>query len=128
MFVIISLIVLVGISILTTGCLNGNGDDDETLVEGINSVSPEEGENEVSVTTDIVIEFDREVDHRTAEIFFVIDPETDGDFSWQGNKMTYTPSSDLMPGVTYTCLITKSVKDVDGNKFLEEDYRWQFNT
>jgi hypothetical protein len=115
------------ISIMLTGCLDGNGNDDE-VVDGIKSVSPKDGASDVPLTTTIEIKFDREVDHQSAEFYFSIGPDINGNFSWDGNTMTFTPSEDLLSGVLYTCVVGKNTKNADGDTFLSEDYRWQFTT
>jgi hypothetical protein len=120
----IGAVFIIIISLLLTGCLDDNGNDDK-LVDGIKSVSPKDGASDVPLTTTIEIKFDREVDHQSAEFYFSIGPDINGNFSWDGNTMTF---EDLLSGVLYTCVVGKNTKNADGDTFLSEDYRWQFTT
>lgn len=50
-----------------------------------------------------------------------------GSITWNGNTATFTPSSSLLPGTSYTCTITTAVKDAAGNP-LTSNYSWTFTT
>lgn len=119
------LVTVLIITIMLAGCFDG---EEEKLVKGIKKGSPKEGATDVPLTTNILVEFDREVDHFTAEFNFVIIPEPEGNITWDGKTMTFTPSEDLYSGASYTCVVGKNTGDADGNTFLEKDYRWQFET
>ncbi len=123
----IGAVFIIIISLLLTGCLDGE-EGEKKLVNGIKSVSPKDGASDVPVTTTIDVKFDREVDHQTAEFYFSIGPDIDGNFSWDGNTMKFTPSENLQSGILYTCTVGKNTKDSDGDTFLSENYRWQFST
>ncbi|HEX2920172.1 MAG TPA: Ig-like domain-containing protein, partial [Bacteroidales bacterium] len=50
-----------------------------------------------------------------------------GTISWSGNTATFTPSSALLPGTSYSCTITTAVRDAAGNP-LAANYTWTFTT
>ena len=50
-----------------------------------------------------------------------------GTFSYLGEKVTFTPSSNLLSGTTYTVTITTGVKNASGIS-LASEYAWTFST
>ncbi len=81
----------------------------------------------VPVDTQIKVAFSQEMNKESAQSVFLTSPVTKGRFSWSGNTMTYTPSSSLGYGTTYTANVGTGAKDLDGNG-LKSLYRWQFTT
>ncbi|RLI99161.1 MAG: hypothetical protein DRP08_07515, partial [Candidatus Aenigmatarchaeota archaeon] len=84
------------------------------------------GEN-VSIDTTISVTFSEAMNKTSAEGAFSISPSVSGSFSWDGNKMIFTPDSNLAYNTTYTANISTSAKDLAGNN-LESPYSWQFTT
>ncbi len=50
-----------------------------------------------------------------------------GTITYEGTTATFTPTSPLNPGTTYTCTIKAGIKDKSGNA-LQADYIWVFST
>lgn len=89
--------------------------------------TPSNGTNNVSIASTIKVTFDQKVDQASAQSLFLINPLTDGTFSWNGNTMTFDPSTDLKYQTTYDALIRAGVKTVDGADSTAE-YKTTFTT
>jgi len=70
--------------------------------------------------TNVVVEFDQEVDRTSAEKKFSISPSVAGNFVWDGNKMIYTAAGKLSYSKTYTVSVAKGVKTVHGLDSAQE--------
>jgi hypothetical protein len=109
----------------------GNSAWDEFVLEWdsklptITGVSPTE-ENK-SIASAISISFSEEMNTTSVESAFTITPAVTGTFSWSGNTMTFTPTSDLAYETEYDITIATGAKDLMGNT-LELAYNWQFTT
>ncbi len=81
------------------------------------SNDPADGATSVSVTTNIVVTFNEEMDQANTEGAFEIVPATAGSFSWNaaGTVLTFNPSSDLLGGEAYTVTIHVAATDLAGN-------------
>ncbi|HHF53439.1 MAG TPA: DUF5123 domain-containing protein, partial [candidate division WOR-3 bacterium] len=97
----------------------------DTTPPTITASSPT-GEN-VSIDTTISVTFSEAMNKTSAEGAFSISPSVSGSFSWDGNKMIFTPDSNLAYNTTYTVNISTSAEDLAGNN-LESPYSWQFTT
>ncbi|MBD3311571.1 MAG: hypothetical protein GF349_03685 [Candidatus Magasanikbacteria bacterium] len=75
----------------------------------------------------VVIEFDQEVDHGSAEAAFSIYPYVPGTFSWKDNSMVYIFSRYLDFSTQYTVSLKAGIKSIYG-KDLGEDYTYYFTT
>ena len=64
--------------------------------------------------TNVVVEFDQEVDRSSAQKKFSISPSVSGTFVWDGNKMIYTAAGKLAYSQTYIIKVLKGVKTVHG--------------
>ena len=82
---------------------------------------------DVLLNTSIQVTFDENMDHDSAENAFLISPEIDGDFSWNGNTLVFQPQGNLAPETTFTVTINASAKDTANNP-MTADYVWQFRT
>ncbi len=112
----------------------GNTDHDIELhfspvgVVKILSISPKNASQGQSVDLSrVVIEFDQEVDHTSAQNSFSISPNIPGSFSWEGNKMIFSLSSSLENSTKYSIKLKKGIKTVYGLDSAE-DYNYSFTT
>jgi hypothetical protein len=81
----------------------------------------------VSVTTAISITFNEGMDKFSVEEAFILTPFINGTFRWQGNTVTFTPSSSLLFGTEYYVTIGIEAMDVLGNA-LDFPYQFSFTT
>ncbi len=58
---------------------------------------------------------------------FTVSPAVAGSFSWAGNKVTFTPNSNLAINTLYTVTITTGVQNQAGNN-MASSYVWKFTT
>ncbi|MBU1901528.1 Ig-like domain-containing protein [Patescibacteria group bacterium] len=80
------------------------------------SISPRHGAYGVDIyTKQIVIAFNQEVDHNSAEQSFSLTPHIPGAFSWSGNTMTYTLGETLPYSTTYTIHLNAGIKSLYGD-------------
>ncbi len=93
----------------------------------VDSVSPADGEENVTLNRTIEVTFSESVDHLSAESAFRISPVINGSLSWNGSTMIFTPASLLASGTIYTVTIDANATDCAGNP-LAADYSWSFNT
>lgn len=70
--------------------------------EAVGSLPPTSTAREVSATSSISIAFSAQMDASDTEAHFAISPEVDGELSWQGDELVFTPSERLEPGGRYT--------------------------
>jgi len=88
---------------------------------------PEDKSTGVPVTTSISITFSEEMDHTSVQRAFSIHPDITGNFSWEGNTITFTPGISLLSATEYTIRISQEAKDIHGNHILTE-YSFSFQT
>lgn len=81
---------------------------------GLTSVSPQYGSGYVSEFTEIVLEFNQEVDQNSAQSLFSISPAHPGNIRWEGNKMIFSPSSPFALGSTYYINVGAGIKSLYG--------------
>jgi len=100
--------------------------------------TPADGAANVAVSTNIVVEFDEEMDQANTEGAFEISPSVTGSFSWNpaGTIMTFNPDADLAGATTYTVTIHVTATDLagntldgdkDGNMEAENKDKWVFS-
>ena len=104
----------------------GASNEEDTTPPTITEVSPTDGATNVPVTTAISATFSEAMNETSAEAAFSVDGVT-GTFGWDGNKMTFTPSSELAYNTEYTVTISTVAEDLAGNN-LASDYTWSFTT
>ncbi|HLC94140.1 MAG TPA: Ig-like domain-containing protein [Patescibacteria group bacterium] len=93
----------------------------------VSSSSPQDLEDEISVSSPIIITFDQEVATESAQSHFSISPYIDGSFSWIGKTMTFVPTSPFAFNIAYTAEVKKGVTSINGLD-LNNDFRFQFKT
>lgn len=92
------------------------------------SVSPKDASSGQSVDlSKVVIEFDQEVDHSSAQNSFSISPNISGSFAWDGNKMVFSFGRSLDPSTKYSIKLKKGIKTVYGLD-SDKDYNYSFTT
>ena len=67
------------------------------------------------------------MDHISVQRAFSIHPDITGNFSWEGNTITFTPGISLLSATEYTIRISQEAKDIHGNHILTE-YSFSFQT
>jgi len=82
---------------------------------------------DVSVTSKIDFTFNEAMNKASAENAFSISPQIEGTFSWNNNKMIFTPTNSLAYGTEYAVTISTGAKDIVGNS-MQQSYTWRFTT
>ncbi len=83
---------------------------------------------DVEVTEALTITFSERMNHTSVENSIIIFPDVSIlNYSWDGNTLTITFSSDLSYGTEYNVIIGTGATDLAGNA-LEELYSWSFST
>jgi len=97
-------------------------------LEGVNvsSTLPVDG-SLVSTEGDVEIQFDRPMKTDSAQAAFKIEPGLQGQFSWDGNRMIFTPRSAFQAGVTYQVSLLQGAQSLDG-RVLRKVFTWEFTT
>lgn len=70
--------------------------------EAVGTLPPTSTAREVSATSSITISFSAPMDAADTEAHFTVSPEVDGDLSWDGSELVFTPSERLEAGGRYT--------------------------
>jgi PGF-CTERM protein len=91
----------------------------------ITDVSPDDGATKVSRTTTISATFSEAMNTTSVKEAFSVDGVT-GEFSWNGNTVTFTPDANLAYSTKYTVTISTAAKDEAGNPLAA--YSWSFTT
>ena len=97
----------------------------------VNRVQPSDGMYVDDFATDIVVEFDSNMD--TSSInelsFYIADSISalSGNFIKTANSFVFEPAERLRPDTDYHALLTIDIKNVDGLR-LCKDYAWMFTT
>lgn len=78
-------------------------------------------------STNIVIEFNQEVDHESAQQKFSISPGVGGGFSWNGNQLIYSSAGNLSYSTRYTVKVAAGVKTIYGID-SDQDHVFTFTT
>lgn len=99
----------------------------------ITSVSPGDGANNAPLNTVVSVTFSEGMDASTitTNSFTLVDASNKPvggvvDYRTVTHRASFTPTSTLKEGGSYTAKILKVVSDLAGNK-LEADYSWQFS-
>ncbi|MCA9995979.1 MAG: Ig-like domain-containing protein [Anaerolineales bacterium] len=79
--------------------------------------------------TNIVIVFDRPVDHASVEAALTIQPATDGTFAWDEETLTFSPENDFLKSYTeYTIAISPDALAANGQPLFADAYQHRFQT
>ncbi|MFH1562943.1 MAG: PQQ-binding-like beta-propeller repeat protein [Nitrospirota bacterium] len=81
----------------------------------------------VSTELPITITFSEEMHKESIKEAVSITPMVTGTFTWEGNKLIWTPISDLSGSTKYTVKISTKAKDLESNH-LQKSFIWQFTT
>lgn len=81
----------------------------------------------VPVNTPITVTFSEPMNKTSVQSAFDTSPPIAGSFSWSGNTMTYTPSSNLSYNSGYK-IVVYGAKDLAGNVLESVYYVWEFST
>jgi hypothetical protein len=125
------------------GLPEGEGIDDyswsfTTIKEApeVESVEPDDNEDEVAVDADIVIVFNRAMNKDATEDAFSFTDEDgvnvfeirDGEPTWTNGdtRLTFNPDIDFEEGMTYIVTIDETAEDIDGVEF--DGFEWEFTT
>lgn len=92
----------------------------------VSTTSPQNKASKVSAGSKISMTFNQAVDHASAQEAFAISPSADGNFSWDGNKMVFNPST-LSKNTGYTFTLKSGIKSVLGLD-SEKTYTFTFST
>lgn len=85
-----------------TDPLIGRAVDPEQPDDGSVSQPPTETATEVSASSSISVDFSAPMDQADVEARFTIAPAVEGDLSWSGRLLVFTPTERLHPGTRYT--------------------------
>ena len=75
---------------------------------------PDRTAQDVSATSEITVSFSAPMDEGDVEDHFLISPAIEGDLSWTGGDLVFTPTGRLEPGARYTISLI-GAHDVVGN-------------
>lgn len=81
---------------------------------------------QVSTRTTVTIGFSSPMDQRDTERRFLISPRVDGDLSWEGNSLVFTPN-DRLPTLSRYAVTVVGAHDAQGNR-LSGDVSFSFTT
>ena len=97
-----------------------------TAVTGTNPIS---GAFEVATSGPFSVTFNKVIDQRTLATGFTLNNGATGTISYNPatRTATFTPSADLMTGVTYTAAVSTALLDQAGHA-LTAPYSWSFTT
>ncbi|MBN1190882.1 MAG: Ig-like domain-containing protein [Dehalococcoidales bacterium] len=103
-----------------TGTISG-GNYTILAIPVVESISPEDGAKGVSLSSSIVITFNKEMSRAVTENAFSVSPEVTGSFNWnsEGSEMTFDPAGNLDKSTTYTVGVGTSAVDTDGIHMAE---------
>ncbi len=104
----------------------------DTTPPTVIAVSPGIGATDVPVTSTLTATFSEAMNASTinTSTFTLMDGDSNpvsGTVTYAGTTATFTPSSNLATGITYTATITTGVGDLAGNA-MAENYTWSFTT
>ncbi len=83
------------------------------------ALSPADGDGGVPITTPIRITFSHEMDAGSVEERFSIEPETAGEFRWEGRTLVFEPHSALAPDTAYAVAVQAGTVTRDGQSLRE---------
>ncbi|MBT3239961.1 MAG: hypothetical protein HON98_04315 [Chloroflexi bacterium] len=91
----------------------------------VEEVFPTDGLIDQIPSSEIEVKFSHPMDIDSVEEFLTITPKVDGKFSWEENKMIFTPDEDWPEGVEINISLEKSAKSSLGLP-LRQNFEWSF--
>jgi hypothetical protein len=82
--------------------------------------------SDVSITSNITVTFNEEMDHDSVEQAFIFSTDVEGTFVWENNTVIYVVQ-ELEPSTIYTITLSTQAMDISGNPF-SEPYQFSFTT
>jgi Tol biopolymer transport system component len=76
-------------------------------------------------TSPITIQFSEPMDRASASSSLVIDPPLEGNVTWSGSTMVYTPTTAMEPGASYTVTLQQGALSQSGREVLS-NYEFAF--
>ncbi|MFZ5950679.1 MAG: Ig-like domain-containing protein [Candidatus Rifleibacteriota bacterium] len=90
----------------------------------VNSVLPSSGEQNIASDSIIAIPFNRLMNRPVTEGAFSLVSDTgsviNGNFSWSGSNLNFTPAGFLKPGGKYKIVVGAEAEDANGNKLGQQ--------
>lgn len=80
----------------------------------VSATSPKNNASGVSINSATSVLFNQAVNRDSAQNHFSIDPTVPGDFSWQNNKMIFTPSTPFVKNYKYKIAVSTGVEGPSG--------------
>jgi dipeptidyl aminopeptidase/acylaminoacyl peptidase len=116
-----AILLLAAVAIAAVGVVSRNAD-----VRALD-LSPENGADDVPITTPISISFSQPMDRESVEARFGMEPAVDGQFVWEGNDVSFVPQAALSPGTAYSITL-KAGSVSEGGQQVQENVNWRFRT
>lgn len=86
-----------------------------------------EGLEQPDAVRQIRVTFDRPMDQDSVEAAFSLEPAVPGDFTWQGNTMTYRLEEPLEYRQVYAATIDQRGRDAQGRSAFQVPFSWSFS-
>ena len=103
----------------------------DTTAPTVSSITPANNSTDEAVNRSITATFSEAMDSSTitTATFLINDGSSniDGTVTYSGTTATFTPTTDLAYGTTFSAVITTEVKDLAGNNMAAQ-YSWSFTT
>ncbi len=80
----------------------------------VNSFLPNDGSVRASRNTQVRVNFDQDVDHNSAQSKFSISPTANGNITWDGDNLVFTPTTPFAFSTTYKISLSPGIKSIDG--------------
>ncbi len=80
----------------------------------VSAVSPKNNSTGINTNATIQISFNQAVDHSSAQSSFSITPQITGGYTWQGEKLIFTPNTALAKNIFYKITIASGIKSIHG--------------
>jgi hypothetical protein len=102
-------------------------DPDIRVAPTVLSTAPADGGQLEQLAAAISVTFSRPMNHGATESAFALTPAASGTFSWDGNTMTFVPTSLLAAETPYTATVGTAARDIGGNA-LAAEHAFAFTT
>ena len=99
----------------------------DIIAPEISSSDIENGQQDVDINASIVISFSEPMNKTSVEEAFSISGNVTGTFEWEENDLIFRPDQPFEHLTSYTVVITKDAKDIQGNH-IGEDMAFSFMT